>query len=76
MFIVQPLHLTSLGLNSNRVFQLELSGTAGSNYVLQATTNFINWVPLATNKGATNLLDLMDIDASNFQYRFYRVLQQ
>lgn len=76
LFTVQPLYLTSFGFNSNSVFQLELSGIAGSNYVLQATTNFIDWTPITTNIGTTNLLYLMDIDASTFQYRFYRVLQQ
>src|ERR1700722_17795500 len=62
LFTVQPLYLTSFGFNSNSVFQLELSGIAGSNYVLQATTNFIDWTPITTNIGTTNLLYLMDID--------------
>jgi hypothetical protein len=75
-FNAQPLYLTSMGLSPNNGFQLELLGMTGSNYVLQATTNFIDWTPIVTNIGTTNLLNLMDIDASHYQYRFYRVLQQ
>jgi len=58
------------------VFQLGFFGVAGNNYVLQATTNLINWTPLTTNLATTNLLNLKDTKATNFPYRFYRVLQQ
>jgi hypothetical protein len=76
LFNAQPLYLTAMSFSPNNGFQLELLGMTGSNYVLQATTNFIDWTPIATNTGTTNLLNLMDTDASNFHYRFYRVLQQ
>ncbi len=76
LFNAQPLRLISAGFSPINGFQLQLLGMNGSNYVLQASTNFIEWTPLITNAGTTNLLNLMDTDASNFQYRFYRVLQQ
>ena len=74
-FTVQPLYFTSEAF-SNNVFRLRFSGSTGSNYVLLATTNFINWTPLSTNLAATNIFDLFDPQATNFPYRFYRVLQQ
>ena len=49
LFDIEPLSFTSVGFASGDIFQLQLSGVAGSNYVLQATTNFINWTPLVTN---------------------------
>jgi len=76
LFNAQPLYLTSMSFSPNNGFQLGLIGMTGSNYVLQATTNFIDWTPIVTNMATTNLLNLMDGDASNFQHRFYRVLQQ
>jgi hypothetical protein len=76
LFNAQPLYVTSAGFSPNNEFQLELLGMTGSNYVLQATTNFIDWTPIVTNMATTNLLNLMDGDAGNFQHRFYRVLQQ
>jgi hypothetical protein len=75
LFAIQPFLFTSMGF-TNDVFQLQFSGAAGSNYVLQASTNLINWTPLVTNLATTNLFYLMDAGASNSPYRFYRVLQQ
>jgi hypothetical protein len=76
LFDIQPFSFTSMGFTAGHVFVLELSGAAGSNYVLQATTNFINWTPLVTNLAASNIFNLQDPGASNFPYRFYRVIQQ
>ena len=51
-------------------------GVIGSNYVLQATTNFTTWTPISTNTAITNQFNLFDLKATNFPFRFYRVLQQ
>ncbi len=75
LFVVQPLYFASEGF-SNQVFQLHFAGAAGSNYVLEATTNLITWVPLATNVPVSNVFTLVDTNASNFPIRFYRVIQQ
>ncbi len=75
LFLVEPLHFTSQGFTNN-LFQLGFFGTAGSNYVLQATTNFVNWTPIATNTAITNQFNLFDVKATNYSYRFYRVLRQ
>lgn len=77
LFLFQPLSLTSMGFGANQVFEVQLSGAiVGDNYVLQATTNFINWTPLITNFAGTNMINLMDSDSSNYPYRFYRVQRQ
>ncbi len=75
LFLFQPLYFTSEGF-SNNVFQIGFAGTAGSNYVLQASTNLIDWIPLVTNLATTNLFYLADPAAGGYPYRFYRVLQQ
>jgi len=74
-FLIPPLYFTSEGF-SNSVFRLSFFGTSGSNYVLEASTNLINWAPLSTNVASTNLFDLYDARATNFPRRFYRVRQQ
>src|SRR5439155_24938204 len=76
-FIVQPqIFLTSEGFFTNGMFRLGFSCVPGSNYVLQATTNFISWVSLSTNQAPSNPFNLFDPSATNFSYRFYRVLAQ
>ena len=48
----------------------------GSNYVLQASTNLINWRPIGTNLASTNFFNLFDFNATNYSRRFYRVIGQ
>ncbi len=74
LFLVQPVAFTSQGF-SNQVFQLGFTGIPGSNYVLQTTTNLINWAPLATNTALTNQFIWFDWQATNYPHRFYRVFQ-
>ena len=76
LFFVSPLYFTSAGFLPNKQFQLGFAGVPGSNYVLQATTNFLTWTPVNTNLAVTNVFNLIDSKATNFPYRFYRVLQQ
>jgi len=75
LFLVQPLYFTAAGFLPDQTLQLQFSGVTGSNYVLEATTNFITWTPLATNLAVTNILNLVDPGASNYPFRFYRVQQ-
>ncbi len=77
LFIINPpIRFTSEGFSINGAFQLGFSGMTGSNYVLQATTNFVNWTSLITNPATTNLFIFTDPGATNFPYRFYRILQR
>lgn len=76
VFSVTPLYFASSGFAGNDQFQLNFMGAPGSNYVLEASTNFTTWIPLATNAVISNPLILFDPLATNYPYRFYRVLQQ
>ncbi len=71
-----PLRLASAGYNTNRQFQLQVSGVAGVKYVLQASTNLMNWISLSTNVPSSSPFYLVDPNATNFTARFYRVFQQ
>jgi uncharacterized repeat protein (TIGR03806 family) len=76
LFFVTPLQFTAENFTTNNQFQLSFHGAPGSNYVLQATTNFVDWTSLSTNTATTNFFILIDPTAANFPFRFYRVLQQ
>jgi hypothetical protein len=75
-FTVAPLYFTTIGFLPGGQFQLGVVGVASNTYVLEASTNLINWIPLSTNTAATNQFYLSDPGASNFPSRFYRTLQQ
>jgi hypothetical protein len=66
--------LNGLGL-SNGIFHFVLNAPAGSNCVVQASSNLFNWWPIQTNTipGAGSLL-VTDPGMTNHSLRFYRVL--
>ena len=76
LFLVQPLYFSTVGFLTNQQLQLGFVGVTGSNYVLQASTNLTTWTPLSTNTAGTNFFNFVDPTATNFPYRYYRVLQQ
>ena len=49
MFYITPVQFTSANFGTNHQFQLNFLGVPGSNYVLQASTNLLNWDPISTN---------------------------
>jgi uncharacterized repeat protein (TIGR03806 family) len=73
-FIVLEEQFLAAG-QSNGVFQMQFGGVTGSNYVLQGSTNLMNWIPLVTNSASANTVNFADPQSSNLPLRFYRVLQ-
>jgi hypothetical protein len=58
----------------NPHFVFQLSGPAGSHYVLQVSTNLLNWSPVSTStipvSGSLTLTNAL----SGYDQRFYRVV--
>jgi hypothetical protein len=52
--------------------QFFLPSTPDQRYYIQATTNLVNWVNISTNVATGSFLDLIDVDAVSYPYRFYR----
>lgn len=74
-FLIRPPVYFTGSAFSNNVFELQLSGVAGSSYALQVSTNLADWASLSTNTAPANVFNLADPGATNFQQRFYRVLE-
>jgi hypothetical protein len=60
---------------SNGTFLMTFTGPAGSNYVLQTSTNLLQWAPLSTNTPLVSPFTLTDTNAPGGEARFFRVLQ-
>ena len=56
-------------------FSLHVLAPPGPAYVIEASTNLFNWLPIVTNPTPANPFDFVDGDVSNFPLRFYRVKQ-
>ena len=56
-------------------FVLHVLAPAGPAYLIESSTNLINWLPIATNSSPANPFDFVGGDAPDFPQRFYRVKQ-
>ncbi len=64
---VRPVNL----LPDGRV-QFFLPSTPDQRYYIQASSDLSSWVNISTNVATGTFLDLIDLDASSYPYRFYR----
>ena len=72
---IPPPQLTNSIVNINGTFQLTVNGQPGQEYIVQASTNLINWVSVYTNPPPFNSpFTFTDPNASSYPDRFYRVI--
>lgn len=57
-------------------FKIQLSGPAGSNYVIQASTDLKNWTSISTNTAPAGTVSYTDTAATNLPFRYYRAKLQ
>ena len=61
-------------VDAQRHFTMEIRGIVGQLYVVEASTNFVVWTPVATNAMPASMIWLfVDQDSLTFPYRYYRV---
>ena len=65
-------HLGSITLLPDGRMQFDFPGTAGLNYVVQASTNLTQWENVRTNLSTGGLMQFSE-PASDHPYRFFRV---
>jgi endonuclease/exonuclease/phosphatase family metal-dependent hydrolase len=65
--------LSAAGLNGSGQFRFTITGSAGSNYVVQVSTNLAisNWLPLQTNSSP---FSFVETNSGWYSQRFYRAL--
>jgi hypothetical protein len=66
---------SGIGLSANG-FQIQLSGPAGSNFVIQASSDLKNWTSISTNSAPTGSVSYLDASAKGRSVRFYRAFVQ
>ena len=66
---VQPVNLLPGGQA-----QFFLPSIEGRRYVVQASSNLVEWVAISTNLATSSFMDLEDINAGGYPHRFYRWL--
>jgi hypothetical protein len=59
-------------VNNNSAFKVQFSGPTGSNLVIQATSDMINWRSLSTNVIINGSVTYTDATANTVSCRFYR----
>ena len=68
-----PVRLTPLPVR-NGSLTINLTGSAGPDYIIQGSTDFVNWANLSTNTPAAMPFSITDTNASAIRLRFYRAL--
>jgi cellulose 1,4-beta-cellobiosidase len=68
-----PITLT-LGPQTNGQFTLQFQGVDGRTYIVQTSTNLVDWTPIYTNQQSGGLFIYTDTNATDAA-RFYRVQQ-
>jgi hypothetical protein len=65
--------LSGPALQSANQFSFSVANVAGSQCVVEASTNLIDWIPVQTN---ISPFTFVDSNAANFQQRYYRTVNQ
>lgn len=68
-----PLLINPTFTMQNGRFQFDFPTQPGRNYVVQASTNLLDWTPVWTNIGTWTGLFFQEADSTFFPERFYRV---
>jgi hypothetical protein len=67
--------LTSGVRRADHSFEFQLIGLANLAYVVQGSTNLVDWQTLGSVTSTNGFIDFVDAAATDFNARYYRVLQ-
>lgn len=66
--------LGSIVLSTNGQAHFQITGAEGREYIVQASTNLVNWISLDPATVSNGVINFVDSSARSFAYRFYRAL--
>lgn len=64
--------LSGINIQSG-IFRIFINSQRNQSFVLEASENLLNWIPVYTNSAVNGMVELFDIDAVKHQKRFYRI---
>jgi pimeloyl-ACP methyl ester carboxylesterase len=64
----------SISTTQNGTMQIAVVSSPGTTNILEASTNLITWVPIATQISSNWLVTFLDNSASTYPVRFYRLI--
>lgn len=67
--------LNSPATRADHSFEFQFIGLANTNYIVQDSTNLVDWETLGGLTSTNGYIDFVDTNATNFNVRYYRVLQ-
>ena len=70
----QPFSLSASTNTTNGNTIYELTGQAGFNYTIQASSDLINWTAIAILANTTGKVSFFDQTSTNYTHRFYRAV--
>jgi hypothetical protein len=68
--------LESMRRLANGSFEFQFDAITGQTNVIDASTDLLQWTPIATNSLDCGVLNVLDPGAAGFPYRFYRLRAQ
>ena len=75
LYLSSPPRFVSFGAVSGSV-SAQFAGVANTNYVFEASSNMVSWVPLSTNSSPIGIFNFYDTVPQSVANRFYRAVSQ
>jgi uncharacterized repeat protein (TIGR03806 family) len=73
--VVPPLYsFFAPSFQTNGAFQMQFWGPAGATYILETSSDLVNWTAVSTNVPTSAPFTLVDPAANTAAYRYYRVV--
>jgi len=68
------LGVSPLAMSGTNGFNMMLAGSVNSNYLIEASTDLVNWTPIVYLTSTNSSFYFTDPSATNFNRRFYRAV--